>query len=154
MVPLLLALTGCGSSGGDGNSSKSSSYAQAKLCSEFADFLRSDLALDIDDSTEVHSDKPVGKGTSCPMNSTSTGLVGTLSMLRTGTASGDPSNDLGYVSQKGFDEKVWLAPDNRFRVQVGPWLGTMEFYHQGDLSNDKTKQSIQFLIRTTHEVNN
>ncbi|GAB2519458.1 hypothetical protein [Nocardia heshunensis] len=150
-VPLLVALSACGLSS-SGTNSTQSNYDQKKLCAEFVAFLKSEFAVDAEDPNSGDPSKPVGLGSVCILNRTGGLRVGMLDMSQSSSMSADRLRDPSFEAQKGFDDKVWIGPNNNVRVQSGSWVGTMDL-SKLELNDQKTRDSIEFLIKATNEVN-
>ncbi|MFD7846143.1 hypothetical protein ACFV4K_24770 [Nocardia sp. NPDC059764] len=150
LIPLIMALASCGSSS-DNPTSGPSQYNRGKLCGEFAEFYKSVLAIDVEYPSQKDFDKPVSRASACIPSRSSGGTAGHLDMTRSLEDGTDEPNDRAYEPQTGFNEKVWMAPGSRFRVQDGRWVGSMEFFN-AELNNDQTRKAIEFLIRVTREV--
>ncbi|MEC3953779.1 hypothetical protein VMT65_12135 [Nocardia sp. CDC153] len=149
MIPLLVFLAGCGSSEKD--ITGPSQYNRGKLCGEFADFYKTVLSIDVEYPNQKDFDKPVSRANGCFPSHVNGGMAGHLDMVRSLEDGTDEPSDPAYQPQNGFDEKVWMAPGSKFRVQDGRWVGTMELFNT-DLNNDQTRKAIEFLVKATREV--
>ncbi|WP_306356779.1 MULTISPECIES: hypothetical protein [unclassified Nocardia] len=147
---MLVALGGCGFFG-NSTPDGPSEYSQGRLCAEFTEFVKNELSADVEYREAAGDDRPIGYSTGCRPAPSSGPSVGQLVMSRSTEDGTSEPNEPSYEPQNGFDEDVWIAPDNRFRVQIGRWIGTMELYRM-ELTNEQTRKSIEFLIRETRAV--
>ncbi|WP_147287143.1 hypothetical protein [Nocardia otitidiscaviarum] len=145
-IALLALSTGCGLT----RNSNESDYNRGQLCAEFAEFFQRDLSLSVKYEGENDFDRPVEYASVCIPETQAGSRAGLLSMTyHPGGNIDEP--DAAYQPQKGFDEKVWIAHDNQFRVQIGSWEGRMKL-HDAELSDEQTRKSIEFLIQATRKV--
>ncbi|NNH75874.1 hypothetical protein HLB23_39500 [Nocardia uniformis] len=149
LIPLLLTIPGgCGFF--DSDSSKSSSYNRGKLCSEFSEFFKSELSLNVQEYDMGDFDKPIGWTSACFPSRAGGLAAGELSMIAA-SSEGDQMASASFELQKGFAEEAWLAPGNKFRVQAGEWVGRMEISNM-ELTDEQTRKAIEFLVRVTQDV--
>lgn len=149
LLPIVM-LGGCGFLE-DKTEAEVSTYPQGRLCAEFTEFVKNELSINADYRESAGSGDPIKYSAGCTPAPVGGTTVGQLMMSRSLEEGAVEPEEPGYKPQKGFDEKVWMASDNKFRVQVGRWVGVMELYRV-ELTNDQTRKAIEFLIRETRAV--
>lgn len=143
-----------------------SSYQKSQVCDRFITYMKDNLGaigLSLVEGSDGAHDEPIEWSVNCV--STDSGQAARPGILQIfnpradGTV--DPSNSR-YQRQDGFNEKVWMTPDNDFRTQVGPWVAEMSIDEKEvrtptgtlHMTNEQVRTTIEFLIQITSDLQN
>ncbi|MFE3758518.1 hypothetical protein ACFXO9_29800 [Nocardia tengchongensis] len=166
-MPILLLPVSCGNPFRDSINTdletKPSQYKAGNVCRQFASFLNGNMEANgasyRGTEAETYFENPIEWTTTC-VPSTSDGIAGMLQVTNPRLKGTVNPVDSGFQPTKGFDEKVWLSSDHKFRTQVGSWVVEMNISAENIktptgtlvLTNEQTRKAVEFIIGVAREV--